>query len=410
METNTYPVARNGHTGWLSEDLKKKCPYLMKYTNPVKHSPRKIIGRDKEMLRLTAILSAPELCNACLIGEAGSGKTMLVQGVMEKDTDRSYLEINLAKMIADFNPITLGNSLTQLFGEVDVFKRITNRELVLFIDEFHQIVQLSAPAVEAMKPLLADSGTRGVKVIAATTFDEFRQYILPNQPLVERFQRLNLSQPGREMVIAILKGMAKQYGVANHQYNNSLYEMIYEYTNRYIPSSSQPRKSIRVLDAMVGWHNATKCRLDMRLLADVIQQSEGVNIAFKVDATKIKRYLDRHVYAQPYATLSISNRLHIAVADLNDKSKPMSTFLFTGSTGVGKTEMAKQLSKILFGDGTDNGDQNQSGNRHFIRFDMSEYARPESAEHFRKEISARIWERPFSIVLLDEIEKAVRHQ
>lgn len=406
METNTYPIVRSTHTDWLSEDLKKKCPYLMKYTNPVRHSPRKIIGRDQEMLRLAAILSAPELCNACLIGEAGSGKTMLVQGVMEKDTDRSYLEINLAKMIADFSPVTLGNSLTQLFGEVDVFKRITDRELVLFVDEFHQIVQLSAPAVEAMKPLLADSGTRGVKVIAATTFDEFRQYILPNKPLVERFQRLNLGQPGREMVVAILKGMAKQYGVASHQYNNSLYEMIYEYTNRYIPSSSQPRKSIRILDAMVGWHNAAKRRLDVRLLADVIQQSEGINIAFKADATKIKKYLDDHVYAQSYATLSISNRMHIAVADLNDKSKPMSTFLFTGSTGVGKTEMAKQLAKILFRDSTDQYDQNQSSNRHFIRFDMSEYARPESVDHFRKEISARIWERPFSVVLLDEIEKA----
>lgn len=406
METNTYPIVRSTHTDWLSEDLKKKCPYLMKYTNPVRHSPRKIIGRDQEMLRLAAILSAPELCNACLIGEAGSGKTMLVQGVMEKDTDRIYLEINLAKMIADFSPVTLGNSLTQLFGEVDVFKRITDRELVLFVDEFHQIVQLSAPAVEAMKPLLADSGTRGVKVIAATTFDEFRQYILPNQPLVERFQRLNLGQPGREMVVAILKGMAKQYGVASHQYNNSLYEMIYEYTNRYIPSSSQPRKSIRILDAMVGWHNAAKRRLDVRLLADVIQQSEGINIAFKADATKIKKYLDDHVYAQSYATLSISNRMHIAVADLNDKSKPMSTFLFTGSTGVGKTEMAKQLAKILFRDSTDQYDQNQSSNRHFIRFDMSEYARPESVDHFRKEISARIWERPFSVVLLDEIEKA----
>ncbi|EOS29384.1 hypothetical protein C804_03562 [Lachnospiraceae bacterium A4] len=406
METNTYPIVRSMHTDWLSEDLKKKCPYLMKYTNPVRYSPRKIIGRDQEMLRLAAILSAPELCNACLIGEAGSGKTMLVQGVMEKDTDRSYLEINLAKMIADFSPVTLGNSLTQLFGEVDVFKRITDRELVLFVDEFHQIVQLSAPAVEAMKPLLADSGTRGVKVIAATTFDEFRQYILPNKPLVERFQRLNLGQPGREMVVAILKGMAKQYGVASHQYNNSLYEMIYEYTNRYIPSSSQPRKSIRILDAMVGWHNAAKRRLDVRLLADVIQQSEGINIAFKADATKIKKYLDDHVYAQSYATLSISNRMHIAVADLNDKSKPMSTFLFTGSTGVGKTEMAKQLAKILFRDSTDQYDQNQSSNRHFIRFDMSEYARPESVDHFRKEISARIWERPFSVVLLDEIEKA----
>lgn len=406
METNTYPIVRSTHTDWLSEDLKKKCPYLMKYTNPVRHSPRKIIGRDQEMLRLAAILSAPELCNACLIGEAGSGKTMLVQGVMEKDMDRIYLEINLAKMIADFSPVTLGNSLMQLFGEVDVFKRITDRELVLFVDEFHQIVQLSAPAVEAMKPLLADSGTRGVKVIAATTFDEFRQYILPNQPLVERFQRLNLGQPGREMVVAILKGMAKQYGVASHQYNNSLYEMIYEYTNRYIPSSSQPRKSIRILDAMVGWHNAAKRRLDVRLLADVIQQSEGINIAFKADATKIKKYLDDHVYAQSYATLSISNRMHIAVADLNDKSKPMSTFLFTGSTGVGKTEMAKQLAKILFRDSTDQYDQNQSSNRHFIRFDMSEYARPESVDHFRKEISARIWERPFSVVLLDEIEKA----
>lgn len=406
METNMYPIVRSTHTDWLSEDLKKKCPYLMKYTNPVRHSSRKIIGRDQEMLRLAAILSAPELCNACLIGEAGSGKTMLVQGVMEKDTDRSYLEINLAKMIADFSPVTLGNSLTQLFGEVDVFKRITDRELVLFVDEFHQIVQLSAPAVEAMKPLLADSGTRGVKVIAATTFDEFRQYILPNKPLVERFQRLNLGQPGREMVVAILKGMAKQYGVASHQYNNSLYEMIYEYTNRYIPSSSQPRKSIRILDAMVGWHNAAKRRLDVRLLADVIQQSEGINIAFKADATKIKKYLDDHVYAQSYATLSISNRMHIAVADLNDKSKPMSTFLFTGSTGVGKTEMAKQLAKILFRDSTDQYDQNQSSNRHFIRFDMSEYARPESVDHFRKEISARIWERPFSVVLLDEIEKA----
>lgn len=401
-----YQSERRGSVQWLSDDIKQKCPYLSKYTAPVKRSPREIIGRELEMRRLAAILSAPELCNACLIGEAGSGKTMLVQGVMAKDTDRTYLEINLAKMIADFDPVTLGNSLTQLFGEVDVYKRITNKELVLFIDEFHQIVQLSAPAVEAMKPLLADSGTRGVKVIAATTFDEFRQYISPNQPLVERFQRINLSQPGKEMVIAILKGMAKQYGVANHQYNNSLYEMIYEYTNRYIPASSQPRKSIRILDAMVGWHNATKCRLDVKLLADVIQQSEGVNVAFKVDATKIRQILDSHVYAQPYATLSISNRLHIAVADLNNKSKPMSTFLFTGSTGVGKTEMAKQLAKILFGDGEDDGDDNQSSNRHFIRFDMSEYARPDSADRFRKEIAARIWERPFSIVLLDEVEKA----
>ena len=72
METNMYPPVKSMHTDWLSDDLKKKCPFLMKYTNSVKHSPRKIIGREHEMLRLAAILSAPELCNACLIGEAGS--------------------------------------------------------------------------------------------------------------------------------------------------------------------------------------------------------------------------------------------------------------------------------------------------------------------------------------------------
>lgn len=221
----------------------------------------------------------------------------------------------------------------------------------MFIDEFHQLVQMSPTAVEAMKPILADSGTRGIKVIAATTYDEFRRYVAPNQPLVERFKRINLAQPNKAMTIAILKGMAIQYGVSSQFYNDSIYELIYEYTNRYIPSNSQPRKSIRVLDAMVGWYRATGRKLDRKLLADVIYESEGVNVAFRVDATKIKETLDKHVYAQQYATTAISNRLHTAVADLNNKTKPMSSFLFTGSTGVGKTEMAKQLAQILFGDG-----------------------------------------------------------
>lgn len=341
----------NQKVGWLDEDIKEKCPFLSKYTNPVKHSPRKIVGRKSEMLRLLACLACPELCNACLVGEAGSGKTMLVQGVMAHDVNRIYLEINLAKMIADFDPITLGNSLTQLFNEVGIYKNITDKELVLFIDEFHQLVQMSPTAVEAMKPILADSGTRGIKVIAATTYDEFRRYVAPNQPLVERFKRINLAQPNKAMTIAILKGMAIQYGVSSQFYNDSIYELIYEYTNRYIPSNSQPRKSIRVLDAMVGWYRATGRKLDRKLLADVIYESEGVNVAFRVDATKIKETLDKHVYAQQYATTAISNRLHTAVADLNNKTKPMSSFLFTGSTGVGKTEMAKQLAQILFGDG-----------------------------------------------------------
>ena len=382
-------------------------PFMDKYTKPVKRSPREIVGRKNEMLMLEACLNRPELCNAMLLGEAGSGKTMLVQGTMANDPNRHYVEVNLAKMIADYDPITLGNSLTQLFDEVGVMKKEMGKEVVLFIDEFHQIVQLSPAAVEAMKPLLADSGTRGVKVIAATTYEEFRKYIAPNQPLVERLQRINLTQPDKNMTVGILKGVAKTYGVDTQFYNDSMYETIYDLTNRYVPANSQPRKSILIMDAMVGYHRATGRPLDKKLLADVIYESEGVNIMFRVDAANIKKNLDAHVYAQELATSLITNRLHIAVADLNDKSKPMASFLFTGSTGVGKTEMTKQLASILFGGNSrDGGDENQSNNRNLIRFDMTEYANKESLERFRAEITARIWEHPYSVLLLDEIEKA----
>lgn len=322
--------------------------------------------------------------------------TALVQGSMLIDKERLYLEVNLSKMISDLkNPNEIADRLKSLFYDVESYVKETKHEIVLFIDEFHQIVQLSDAAVEVLKPLLADSGTRGIKVVAATTYDEFRKYISENQPLVERLQRMNVRQPDREITIEILKGMTATYGYSDLFYDDSIYEMIYEYTQRYIPSSSQPRKSIKVLDSMIGWHKFDGRPIDLSLLADVIYQSEGVNVTFRVDANIIKKTLDKYVFAQDFATTAIEQRLNICVADLNNKDKPMSSFLFTGSTGVGKTEVTKQLSKILFND-----------TRNLIRFDMTEYANEDSLERFRTELTARVWERPYSIILLDEIEKA----
>ena len=278
--------------------------------------------------------------------------TMLVQGTMLRDFDRIYLEVDLAKMIADLNdPNEMAAKLKSLFDETAAYGKKEGKELVLFIDEFHQIVQLSAAAVEALKPLLADSGTRGIRVIAATTYIEFRKFIASNQPLVERLQRINLSQPDKKTTVDILKGMARRYDVIGEFYNDSLFEMIYEYTNRYIPANSQPRKSILVLDAMVGWHRAEGLPFDLALLADVIYESEGVNVAFRVDATQIKAKLDERVLSQHFATRVIEERLQICVADLNDKSKPMSSFLFTGSTGVGKGLTNDTLIPVWTSDG-----------------------------------------------------------
>lgn len=379
-----------------NEELQKEYPFLHQYTSPVKPMERELVGRKDEMRRLMAAMRRPELCNVILLAEAGAGKTALVQGTMAKDVNRMYLEVDLSKMIADLkNENEMADKLKQLFNETQVYGQKQGRELVLFMDEFHQIVQLSSAAVEVLKPLLADSGTRGIRVIAATTYIEFRKWIAPNQPLVERLQRINIAQPDKKMTVAILRNFAKRYGVEDQFYNDHMFELIYDYTNRYIPANSQPRKSILILDSMIGWYRAEGRKLDKKLLGDVIYETEGVNVAFKVDATSIKSELDAHVLSQKYATSAIAQRLQLCVADLNDKSKPMSSFLFTGSTGVGKTEMTKQLAQVLFAD-----------DRSLIRFDMTEYALPESLERFRRELTAKVWEHPYSIVLLDEIEKA----
>lgn len=380
----------------LDRELAKEFECLDLYTAPVKKAEREIVGRENEIRTLYAALMRPELCNVILLAEAGAGKTALVQGTMIRDKNRQYLEVDLARMIADIEDANrMAARIKKLFDETAEYVKKTNTEVVLFIDEFHQIVQLSAAAVEALKPALADSGTRGIRVIAATTYTEFRKYISSNQPLVERLQRINLAEPDKDTTVKILKGMAERYGVANQFYNDDLFELIYEYTNRYVPANAQPRKSILLLDTMVGWYRSEGRKIDKKLLADVIYITEGVNVSFRVDATTIKARLDERVFAQELATSIIEERLQICVADLNDKTKPMSSFLFTGSTGVGKTELTKQLCHILLDD-----------DRALIRFDMTEYANNDSLDRFRQELTARVWERPYSIVLFDEVEKA----
>lgn len=375
----------------------KDYPYLNLYTHPVKQAKREIIGREKEMREIMAAFERPELSNVILLANGGGGKTALVQGLMLKDKKRYYLEVQLSRMIADAknHPDSIAEWLRSMFSEAADFGKTQHHEIVLFIDEFHQIVQISPAAVEVMKPLLADSGTRGIRVIAATTYDEWRKYISSNQPLVERLQRIQLPQPGKEVIVSILRNMAKIYHVDQYFPNDNLFDLIYEYTNRYIPSQIQPRKSILVLDAMIGYHRALKKDINKDLLGQVLYDQQGINIAFTADATKIEDTLNAHVISQDIAASAIAHRLQICIADLNDKTKPMSSMLFTGPTGVGKTETVKQLAKLLFND-----------TQQLIRFDMTEYSEDNSVDRFRIELTNRVWAHPYCILLLDEIEKA----
>lgn len=325
--------------------------------------------------------------------------TALTQSVMLVDPEREYFEIDPARLINDLtNPNEMGARLKSLFDEAELYASREGNELVLFIDEFHQIVQLSEAAVEALKPVLADSGSRGLRFIAATTYDEYNKYIRPNAPLDERLQRITLTPTGDKQTVEILRNTATKYGVADQFLDDGLFEQIVEITNRYQPSSVQPRKSIRVLDSMIGRHRFTGAPMDMAMLMSVISDSTGMNLAFNINGSKIKEQLDANVYSQQLATTVVARRLQLVVADLHDKSRPQGSFLFAGSTGVGKTELTKQIARLMFGD-----DRNR-----LIRFDMSEFAQKESMETFRDELTSQVVNQGHAVVLLDEVEKADR--
>lgn len=319
------------------ERLDRKYPTLSAVGNPLKAAEREIVGREHEMLQLMASMARPELCNALMLGPAGSGKTAVVQGVMKFDPKRIYLEADPARMISEAGDADkMAAMVKTFFDEAEAFVQNEGIEMVVFIDEFHQIVMLSDASVEAIKPVLAASGARGIRIIAATTNDEFHKYIAPNQPLVQRLQRIDLSPPDEDTTVKILEGMAERYGVADQFIDDQIYRLIYEYSERYQQSDAQPRKSILMLDSMCGWHATTKRPMNKDLLADVIKESTGNNIAMRVDGGSIKRKLDTKVLSQDLATTQVARRLQLVVADLHDKSKPLSSILLTGSTGVGK--------------------------------------------------------------------------
>lgn len=332
-------------------------PHLAKYATVMSPPSRPVLGRDDEMRRLVASLTRPELSNPFLLGEAGAGKTALVQGASVMDTKRLYVEVDLAKMASsesgEDGTVQMATRIKSLFEEamryrtellkaqedIDEYDETPRfEEIVTFVDEFHLLVQLSVAAAQAIKPILAESGRKGVRIIAATTFAEFHEFIEKDQALMQRLQRINVREPEKDVVVSILASIAESHGVLDVIYDETLFDKIYEYSNRYVPADSQPRKSILMLDAMIGWYRAFpgEASMDTLLLAKVIYESSGVHVAFELDAGAIEKSLNQRVFSQQFAARVIENRLQIAVADLHDKTRPIASMLFTGSTGTGK--------------------------------------------------------------------------
>lgn len=371
-----------------------KSALLSKYTSIIIGGKRPILGRDKSVDMTLTTFERAEKCNALFLSEAGSGKTALANELARVDTNRVYLEVDFARLVVDLKDASdLSGALKQMADEIEDAMNELRVSMVLFFDEYHQLAKLSELALDGLKPILEKSGARGIRVICATTYEEFDKYLAENQALTERFQTIKLEQLTTDVIIQIIQGFASDY--MDLPYDLAKY--IVEITDKYFPERSQPRKSKDVVDAMIGKISYAGKSVSKELVHEVLRDGYDVELDTTVNPFEIAEILNKQVFDQPNATQIVEDNLQSQFAGFERKDKPKASWLFCGKPAVGKTELAKCVANLMV-----------RGSNNFIRMDMSDYSHPDSVATFKNELTRKVWERPFSVVLLDEVEKATR--
>lgn len=413
-----------------------------------------LIGRQNEIERVLQVLSRRNKNNPCLIGEAGVGKTAIVEGVAELFVRNLVPESLRNKFIfaLDFTSLLSGAKYRGDFEErvkacLDEASNAGN--IILFIDEIHTIVGAGAAegaidAANIMKPQLA----RGeLQIIGATTFEEYRKTIEKDSALERRFQPVSVSEPAIENCIEIINGLKNNYETFHGvEISEEIISLSVNMSVRYISERFLPDKAIDVLDEACACAkircstgvltkdteyinmNTAKCRLSgirkiingnvrPRVLKEdiisVISMKTGIPLdkisvrdAHELNFLKIK--LSERVIGHENAINKITNAICRAKSGLRDGNRPTASFLFAGPTGVGKTELAKALADCMY----------SSGNN-LIRIDMSEYMEKHSVSKLigappgyagydeqPSNLCERVRRNPYSLLLFDEIEKA----
>lgn len=384
---------------------KKKYPLLASITNVLAFNKNPLLGREQTLEDIMAALNKSEMSNVLLIAEAGGGKTATVQEFAKRyQKYYTVIETSIAQLEKDGKEY-MAKNFKELFKElIDYHKNgESKKELVLFIDEFHQFPLASTSAVEALKPEFARSGQLGIHVVGATTYEEYIKYIEPNMALTERFQLLNLPIANDALTFRILKSrMAKQNVIKETPYTDKILRDIIYDTDTYIKSKVQPRKSTDILDQMVSYVKASsrgmtlnKYEFNEALLAKVFKSNTNVQVNLTRDATHYEELINNQVYNQQMAVHAILKNAYSAILGITDDKKPRGVFLLVGSTGVGKTALVKAFTKVMFGqDATPNV------------FDMAEYASPDDIRRFQLDFTDAALSASTPVFLLDEIEKA----
>lgn len=376
---------------------RSQYPALHDFTHMLKLNPNPLLGGDDTLETISAALHKTEMSNALLLAEAGGGKTATVQEFARRYSDEYIvLETSIAQLESG-GVEYLAKNFKELFAELGAYRKQNqmSKRLVLFLDEIHQLPMASPAAVEDLKPEFARSSQLGIHIIGATTYEEYIKWIKPNMALTERFQVINLPVANDKLTYKILKSrMKKQHDVReNFETDRILKEIIY-YTDTYIKDRIQPRKSTDILDQMMGWVRIGH-KFDHNLLAKVFYINTQIRVDLQLDVKGLKSYLNNRVFNQPMAVNALLGNAYSATLGVTDPNKPRGAFLFVGSTGTGKTELAKAFTDAMFG-----------SNAHLIIFDMAEYQNDEDVKKFQYNLTDTMLEANTPVILLDEIEKA----
>ena len=473
--TNPKKVRKGSNTPILDNFSRD----LIKMAEEGKIDP--VVGRDKEVKRIAQILSRKKKNNAVIVGEAGVGKSALVEKLalmIHKGECPSNL-LDKRIMSLDLTSLVAGTKYRGQFEER--IKAIINElqeapNVIIFIDELHTMVGAgnasgAMDAANILKPALA----RGeLQCIGATTFDEFKKHIEKDAALVRRFQKIILQEPTEEETLSILKNLTTSYQDFHKvSYEDGVLETIVKLSGRYITDRQFPDKAIDVLDELgsekrvtskipevieklkkeideikerkvqvvknQNYEQAAKLRDEEKKVTtkleeeknkwsekqkdnktpitlddvyDIISDMTGVPIT-KLDVKETKKLLELEnilsskVIGQDEAVKTISKSIRRNRVGIKDANKPIGSFIFIGSTGVGKTYLAKSIAETLFGDPDK-----------IIRVDMSEYMEKHNVSKLigsppgyvgydeGGQLTEKIKNNPFSVVLFDEIEKA----
>ncbi len=394
----------------MTEEL-KKTPNIDRYTDDLTVAAAKnpdeykAVARNQEIKQVIINLNRKTKNNPILIGEAGVGKTAIIEGLARLIALHKAGKQLEGKHIRVLQIAALGqqDTVMKMLNIINEFKQ-TNGENILFIDEIHTIMGADQTGGamdlgDVLKPAMA----RGdIQLIGSTTIDEYKKFIERDPALQRRFQQVIVEEPSRNTSIKILNGIKKNYEDYHHvHYDDSAIAGAVDLSVRYIADRYLPDKAIDLID-QAGAIAATNhvVDVDIKQVAFVLQEMKGIPITnvLRNDTNRlrnIKDKLSKVVKGQEEAIQSVANVITIAKAGLQAPNRPLASFLFLGTTGTGKTALSKQLAKVMF-----------DSENALVRFDMSEFSERDSLNHFQILLTDQIKHRPYCILLLDEIEKA----